>query len=147
MMTKTVKKGIFLISMRIHAKQKKGQLLFGFFLLVLCACTPRTNERPVPPPVTSPLTRGYIGYGVITASFTHITAEPSEGSVSLGYLRRGTLVRVIRRQSIRGNGFTSWVYIEDQQGAHRVSGWLREDVMTIFNNENQARTAAEFMIR
>jgi hypothetical protein len=101
------------------------------------------DESPVIPPVTSPLTRDYIGFGIITASFTHITADPSENSQSLGYLRRGTLVKIIRRQvQNTPDGFSSWVLIDGEQ-----QGWLKEEVMDIYNNENQARTASESLIR
>ena len=140
-MTKTAKTVIFLISMRIQANWIKGQLLLALCLLFF-ACTGRKDEAPVTPPVTSPLSRNYIGYGVITVSFTHVAAEPSENSPSIGYLRRGTMVHVLRRQPARENGFSSWVFVE---GSFR--GWLKEDVMIIYSNESQARTASESMTR
>jgi len=103
----------------------------------------KKEESPVIPPVTSPLSRDYIGYGVITASFTHITSDPVENSTSLGYLRRGSVIRIIRRQSINTSGnFISWVLTDGHQ-----YGWLREDVMDIYENESQANTASENMIR
>jgi len=111
--------------------------------LVLNSCGVNREEVNVVPPVTSPLSRDYIGFGVITDSFTHITSEPVENSPSLGYLRRGTLVRIIRRQIIRTReGFIPWVLIDGNQ-----QGWLREDVMDIYSNEGQARTASESMPR
>jgi hypothetical protein len=134
--------------MRISAKHTFGQLyrLFGFFiivLLMLVSCRVNREESPVIPPITSPLTRDYIGFGVITASFTHISVDPAENSASLGYLRRGSLVKVIRRQLLKTpESFVSWVLIDGQQ-----QGWLREDVMNIYNNERQARTASEVMPR
>ena len=129
--------------MRIILKQLFGQL----FLLQLCfvllsACSSNREETPVIPPETSPLTSDYIGFGVITDSFTHITEEPSNNSNSLGYLRRGSLVKVIQRQIIRTQeGFISWVLIINGE----QPGWLRESVMDIYNNESQARTAASFL--
>jgi len=139
--------------MRITAKYIFGQLTKKSFcfLFIICncllvflgSCSANREDIPVIPPVTSPLSREYIGIGVITASFTHVTAETSENSESLGYLRRGTLVRVIRRQIIRTpEGFISWVLIDGE-----TQGWLREDVMDIYNNESQARTASEVMSR
>jgi len=146
MMTKIGKKGIFGIDMIIQLKRRLSQLsvfscLFPvlFCLLTFFSCTRNREEAPVIPPLTSPLTRDYIGYGVITASFTHINEDPAENSASLGYLRRGTLVKIIRRQVIRTpGGFVSWVLTDGEQ-----QGWLREDVMDIYNNESQARTASE----
>jgi len=129
--------------MRITAKNSFCQLLLFFFTIVLCSCLLKKEESPVIPPETSPLSQDYIGYGVITNSFTHITADPSEDSPSQGYLRRGSLVRIIRRQSVKtGNVFVSWVLIEDSQ-----YGWLKEEVMDIYSSENQAKTASESMTR
>jgi hypothetical protein len=142
-MTKIVKAVIFFIDMRITVNHRIGQLLLMLFLVPLCACTGRNAENPVIPPLTSPLSRDYIGFGVVTASFTHITADPAENSPSLGYLRRGSLVRIVRRQTVRtGNIFTSWVLIEGNQ-----RGWLKEEVMDIYANESQARTASESLNR
>ena len=109
--------------------------------MALCACGANKEEIPVIPPVTSPLSRDYIGFGVVTSSFTHITDEPSQDSRDLGYLRRSSLVKIIRRQTIgTEGGFTSWVFIDGN-----LQGWLREDVMEIYESEDQARTASESM--
>jgi hypothetical protein len=140
-MTKNVKAVIFFIDMRITLKHTFSQLLAVFGIMALCACGAKKEEIPVIPPVTSPLSRDYIGFGVITSSFTHITAEPSQDSRDLGYLRRGSLVKIVRRRIIRTeNGFTSWVFMEGNQ-----QGWLREDVMEIYESEDQAKTASESM--
>jgi hypothetical protein len=129
--------------MRITVKHRLGQLLLLFCLTVLCACGKNKEEAPVVPPVTSPLSRDYIGFGVITSSFTHVTAEPAENSESIGYLRRGSLVRVLRRQTIKtGGAFTSWLLTDGNQ-----LGWLKEEVVDIYENENQAKTASESMPR
>jgi len=91
------------------------------------------------PPVTSPLSKEFIGFGVIKDSFTHIKSDPGDDSASLGYLRRGSLVKIVRRQTIKSEGnFNTWVLTD---GA--VKGWLKEDVMDIFDNESQAKTASE----
>jgi len=126
----------------IAQRRSLSQLSVIFAILSIAAfssCTGNKEDVPVVPPLTSPLTRDYIGFGVITASFTHVNADPAENSDSLGYLRRGTLVKIIRRQVIRTQeGFISWVLTDGEQ-----QGWLREDVMEIYNNESQARTASE----
>ena len=115
-------------------------LIYG---LALCACGGKNEESLVIPPVTSPLSSEYIGFAVINVSFTHVTAQPEEGSVSLGYLRRGSLVRVIERRIVTSaEGPRFWVLTE---GPPR--GWIREDVMDIYGNESQAKTASESVSR
>ena len=126
--------------MRITAIHIIGQLLL---LLTLCNCTGKKEEASVTPPVTSPFSKDYIGFGVITESFTHILSDPSEDSSSTGYLRRGSLVKVLRRKTIKNaDAFTSWVLIEGNQ-----HGWLKEEVMNIYDSENQAKTASESISR
>jgi hypothetical protein len=132
--------------MRITVKQSLGQLSFllifpALILFLLFSCDSKKEEIQVIPPITSPLSREYIGFGVITESFTHVTADPSQDSPSIGYLRRGSRVRIIRRQIIKTqDGFISWVLTDSQQ-----QGWLKEDVMDIYTNENQAVTASELL--
>ncbi|WP_461253492.1 hypothetical protein [Treponema sp. R8-4-B8] len=129
-------------------KQSLGQLSFfiiflALFSFLLFSCDSKKEEIQVIPPITSPLSGDYIGFGVITESFTHLTADPSQDSPSIGYLRRGSRVRIIRRQIIKTqDGFISWVLTDGQQ-----QGWLKENVMDIYNNENQAITASELLSR
>ncbi len=142
-MTKIFKAVIFFINMRIASKHIFGQLLILLCIAALCACSARKDDVPVIPPLTSPLSGDYIGYGVITDSFTHITSEPSEDSQSLGYLRRGSLVRITKRQTVRtGNAFVSWVQMESEQ-----NGWLKEEVMNIYSSESQAKIASESVLK
>ena len=137
MMTKTAKAVIFFISMRLTAKYALGQAIVFLAVLALCACGSKREEAPVIPPVTSPLSRDYIGFGVVIVSYTHISAEPAEESDSLGYLRRGSLVRITKRQAIRtGNRSVSWVWVL-AEGANQ--GWLKEDVIDIYDSESQAK--------
>jgi len=145
--------------MRITVKGTFGQLSalllvsLLFIIFNLSSCKANREEKPVIPPVTSPLTRDYIGFGVITASFTHINEDPAEDSRSLGYLRRGSLVRIIRRQIIKTQDeYVSWVLTDGKQDGfesdkNAAQGWLKEDVMEIYNNESQAKTASEAMVK
>jgi len=134
--------------MRLSVKHNISQvLIFGIVMLAACAavcsCSAQKEEAPIIPPVTSPFSRDYIGYGVITASYTHVTEEPEEGSVSMGYLRRGSLVRLKQRRTVKtGNSSVSWVLIEEP-----ASGWLKEEVMDVYDNESRAKTAAESIAR
>lgn len=144
-MTKTAKAVIFFISMRLTAKYAIGQALVFLVVMALCACDSKREEAPVIPPVTSPLSRNYIGFGVVIVSYTHISAEPAEDSVSLGYLRRGSLVRISKRQTVKtGNTSVSWVWVL-AEGANQ--GWLKEEVIDIYDSESQAKTAIESLAR
>ncbi|MCL2805625.1 MAG: hypothetical protein FWD26_06775 [Treponema sp.] len=125
-----------------------SQLAVILCLFLLCTCSAKKEDFSVIPPVTSPLSRDYIGYGVINASFTHICAEPSEDSPSLGYLRRGSLVRIIKRQTIRTrNEFVTWILTDGNlsNAQSAWSGWLKEEFVDIYSNESQAKTASESM--
>jgi hypothetical protein len=118
-----------------------GAALLVFVCALLASCGGKGEENPVIPPVTSPLSRPVIGYGVINVSYTHVNAEPGEGASSPGYLRRGSLVRIIERRRVKIDKRTeSWVLAE---GAYR--GWLKEEVVDVYDNEFQAKTAAESM--
>jgi hypothetical protein len=128
--------------MKVEALAYYGQL--GILLLMgvmvfWCSCTRATHEVAIVPPPTYPLSRSVIGYGVVSASYTHVVHEPGKGGVSLGYLRRGSIVRILERRLVTGTS-ESWVLVE---GNYR--GWLRETVVDIYNLEAQAKTAAEMM--
>jgi hypothetical protein len=52
-------------------------------------------------------------------------------------------VRVLERRSVSREGrVESWVLVE---GAYR--GWVREDVIRVYDNQAQAETAAEAMVQ
>ncbi|MDR2404530.1 MAG: hypothetical protein LBD78_10940 [Spirochaetaceae bacterium] len=113
-------------------------------MLLAGSCTRTTsgNVSIVPPP-TPLLSRQFIGYGVINVSYTHVTEEPVPNGVSLGYLRKGSVVQVLERRSVNNRGTVEiWVLVN---GVCR--GWLREDLVQVYSNEAQAKTAAETMDR
>ena len=110
-------------------------------IVLLTACIGNKEETPVIPPPTYPLSQVHIGYGVINVQYTRISSEPSEDSVSPGYLRRGSVVRVTERRLLRNSARgESWVFVE---GA--FNGWLRESLLDIYDNEMQAQTASRSM--
>ncbi|MDR0315394.1 MAG: hypothetical protein LBH97_00675 [Treponema sp.] len=111
--------------------------------LAFDSCSGKRDEAPVIPPATSPLSRPVIGFGVVNMSYTHVAAEPVEGAAVSGYLRRGSLVSIIERRSVRnGQKIETWVLAEGSS-----TGWLRETVVDIYDNELQAQTASEAMNR
>ena len=111
-------------------------------------CNRSQNELPVVPPVTHPLTREYIGFGVVNISFAHALSEPGSAGVSQGYLRRGTVVRIIERRQVHYRGRQElWVFAESNHlGPSSISrGWLPERTLEIFDRESRAITASRNM--
>jgi hypothetical protein len=108
-------------------------------LLVLSLCSCGASGDGIVPPLTSPLSRSLIGYGVVTVSYINVVDEPNPaGGVSLGILRRGTVAPVLERRRINVRGkLESWLLV----GGY-YQGWLREEALEVFENEAQARTAA-----
>jgi hypothetical protein len=133
--------------MKIKVKHPFSQVLCAvYILLFVAACDGRKEETPVIPPLSSPLSQAYIGYGVVNVSYTRIstgTAEDAATENSPGYLRRGSVVRVHERRLVKSGGKAeSWVLVEGDS-----RGWLRESLVDIYDNESQAMTASESMGR
>jgi hypothetical protein len=134
--------------MKIKVKCTGSQVYWLLCLLVfVSACNGTKEETPVVPPLTSPLSQSYIGFGVVNVSYTRITAQPEEGSAegnaSEGYLRRGSVVSILQRRMVKNQDkLESWVLVEGSD-----KGWLRESLVDIYDSELQARTASESMGR
>jgi hypothetical protein len=119
-------------------------LLLAFFSLG--ACSKKPGEVSLALPATPPLSRPVIGYGVVNVSYTHLAEAPGEGSLSLGYLRRGSVIRILERRAVLAERNSElWVLVEGPSPQGRERGWLRESVVDIYGNEFQAHTAAESM--
>jgi hypothetical protein len=118
---------------------------------IALSCKKNDEIRLVPPP-TPPLSREEIGYGVVNVSYTHVVDKPDSRGFSLGYLRRGSVVRILER---RGGGQgrpgvvpEPWALVEGRRGTGLDSqGWLPESVISIYPTEAQARTAAESLLQ
>jgi hypothetical protein len=118
--------------------------LTSFVFLSLSSCNLRKEEKPVSPPLTFPLSQSYIGYGVINVSYTRLSAGIEENSSSAGYLRQGSVVRIIERRLVKTEAKTeAWVLVASVEGS--TKGWLKESLMDIYGNESQAVTAAKSM--
>jgi hypothetical protein len=133
--------------MKNKAKCPFSQVLcIVYLLLFIIACDGRNEETPVIPPLSSPLSQAYIGYGVVNVSYTRISAGTAEDTAtenSPGYLRRGSVVRIHERRLIKNGGkVESWVLVEGDS-----RGWLRESLVDIYDNRSQAITASESMGR
>ena len=98
------------------------------------------------PPPTNPLIREFIGYGVVNPPFVHIVDEPRQDARPLAYLRRGSVVKIVERQTIRNRGIPeTWVLIDVTLPEGMIQGWLGENYINVFRNEGQANTAAGTM--
>jgi len=107
--------------------------------LSLSACNLKKEEKPVSPPITFPLSQSYIGYGVINVSYTRLSAGIEESASSAGYLRQGSVVRIIERRLIKNEEKTeAWVLVEGTS-----KGWVKESLIDIYGNESQAVTASK----
>ncbi|MDR0644883.1 MAG: hypothetical protein LBG05_08300 [Treponema sp.] len=109
--------------------------------IILFSCVRAKNSFSIIPPPTYPLSRPLIGYGVIVPSYTNLSSDPDANSFSHGYMRRGTIVKILERKAVRKqDAIESWVFVE---GGYK--GWLYEDEVHIYDSEAQAITASEVM--
>jgi hypothetical protein len=128
--------------MKINLNKAIRQVFLASLVsLSLICCNLRKEEKPVSPPLTFPLSQSYIGYGVINESYTRLSAGIEENSSSAGYLRQGSVVRIIERRLVRTE---PWVLVEKYYEG-TVKGWLKETLIDIYGNESQAVTAAKSM--
>jgi hypothetical protein len=115
------------------------------------SCRRSSEEQPVMPPATPPLARDYIGYGVVNVSFTNLLSENGPDAVSQGYIRRGTIVRIVERVQVNNKGkIESWIlgesnYLPSSASGGVSRGWLQESALLIFDSESQANTASKTM--
>jgi len=139
--------------MKIEVKWLSSQVCrIVVLLILLSACGRKKEETPVIPPLTSPLSQSFIGYGVVNVSYTRVSAQPeednsagnlAEDSSSPGYLRRGSVVCIVRRRLVKNQEKPeSWVLVSGS-----CTGWLKESLVDIYDTESQARTASESMGR
>jgi len=113
----------------------RAPIIFLFFTFVIAGCS---QKKDIDPPVTPPLSRDILGYGVVTSSYSQILNEPSNDGVSLGFIREKSIVAVLERRLIKeGEEMQYWVLVE---GNYR--GWLPESVIKLYDNEGKAHTAA-----
>jgi hypothetical protein len=129
----------------MNAKCAPKYFLITFILLSVLlasvACTARNGNIGLLPPETSPLSRELIGFGVVSVLYTRLNSEPSSESAASGQTRIGEIVRVLERRILReDDGSESWLLVEGDS-----SGWIREEMVGMYENEAQARAAAQAM--
>jgi hypothetical protein len=86
---------------------------------------------------------------VVNVSYTHVASEPGGQGLSLGYLRRGSVVRILERL-IPGREAgpvlpETWVRVEGR--AAGALGWLPESVINVYPTEAQANTASGVLLQ
>jgi hypothetical protein len=118
-----------------------------FFLPLACN---KSEVIRLNPPAMPPLSREEIGYGVVNASYTHMVDKPDGQGLSLGYLRRGSVVRVLERRSA-GRSTDQvppefWVLVESHPDPDS-QGWLPEPVIDLYPTRAQAQTASESFVQ
>jgi hypothetical protein len=102
------------------------------------SCAQKALDRDVIPPITAPLSRSVIGYGVVNTNYTHVLDRQGEGARSLGFLRKGAIVEVLERAAlVQGDKTENWMFVS---GAYQ--GWLKEDELRMYDTEAKAKTAA-----
>ena len=101
----------------------------------ILGCAPK---KEIEPPVTPPLSRSVLGYGVVTASYTRVFNEPNNNGVSLGFVREKAILTVLERRLIKeGDTLQYWFLTE---GNYR--GWIPESVIKLYETKGKAQTAA-----
>jgi len=110
-------------------------------LLFVAACSGRGDGGSALPPETRPISRPGVGYGVVSVPHARLGAEPSSAAAAAGHARMGDVLRVSERRVVReGAGSAAWLLAEGEE-----SGWIREELVHVYDNEQQARSAARSM--
>ena len=112
-------------------------------VVFIAGCDRTSEDTPVTPPLSRPLSREFIAYGVVTIPYAPLLSEPGSDRDS-GILRLGTVVRIIERRSETNRANTEiWVFVEGNYEGDNISrGWIQEAVLDLFSNEAQAVTAS-----
>ncbi|GAB1481256.1 hypothetical protein MASR2M78_00710 [Treponema sp.] len=114
------------------------RFLIAAFVVFLVSCSAARIENAVEPSSEPPLSRG-LGYGLILSSYAQVRDIPDSSGVSLGYYRRGSVVPVSERRSVKiGNSYQTWILNEG-----RERGWIIENEIGIYDNEAKAKTASK----
>jgi hypothetical protein len=99
------------------------------------------GERAPALPLT-PILRIKSRWGVVSAAYARVKADPSSQSEDISYLRKGTLVEVFAREYGRE-------VIDEERGLWfgvRVdgkSGWVFSGYLQVFDRREQAQRASE----
>jgi hypothetical protein len=112
-------------------------------LLMLISCAPQTQETPIDLPLTYPLSRVNLGYGLVIENYTRLLEKPDDKSGQTGLLRQGDIVILLERRIIKpGVAKTReyWDLCRDQDGKE---GWLPQNALHFFERKEMAETAKQ----
>ncbi|MCA1950978.1 MAG: hypothetical protein LDL24_10425 [Treponema sp.] len=118
----------------------KSGLLIGL-ILSSSSCFLASPEKELKPPATFPLSRSALGYVLITDTYTQLLDSLGNNSVSLGVLRKGSILPVLERRIVQSESKAErWILVMAQE-----RGWIRESSGRLFATEAQAKTALNSM--
>jgi len=118
-------------------------IIILYVLLHSVSCFLSKPEDTIYPPATHPLSRSVLGFVVITDSYTQLLDRLGSEGVSLGVLRRGTILPVLERRLMQGESKTeSWIFVAAEE-----KGWIREASGQVFQTETQAKTALRNLLQ
>ncbi|MDR0663429.1 MAG: hypothetical protein LBF80_05050 [Spirochaetaceae bacterium] len=106
---------------------------------MLSFCKRTSPEDEIILPVTPPLSRSVIGYGVINANYTRVMDKLGDEGNSIGFLRKGSIVEILeRRPVVMDEKAETWILASGS-----YTGWLRENELRIYSSKAQALTASQ----
>ncbi len=138
----------FLVRVQHTARRIVTCAIALYAISLYSSCNRQNPEFVIIPPSDHPLSRPVVGYGVIVPLYTNLSGEPEEDGGAHGYLRRGSVVRVLERRLInRGTADAPslpdvWVFVD---GGYQ--GWLRAEEVAVYDYEEQADTASKKMVQ
>ncbi|AEJ19582.1 hypothetical protein [Gracilinema caldarium] len=108
------------------------------------SCFLANPEQQLHPPVTFLLSRSVIGYVVITNSYTQLLDHYGRKGVSLGVLRKGTILPVLERRILQDGESTTerWILVSGEE-----KGWIRESSGKMYQTQAQAQTALKNLLQ
>ncbi|MDR1148301.1 MAG: hypothetical protein LBK66_06675 [Spirochaetaceae bacterium] len=113
------------------------------FPALLSSCERNSSEEDIVLPVTPPLSRSVIGYGVVNANYTRILDQQGDEGKSIGFLRKGQIVEILeRRPIVVDEKAEMWV-----RASGLYTGWLKENELRVYPAKSQALTASESISR
>lgn len=100
-------------------------------------------SRKAPEPIAfeeTPVISGGLGWAVVSIAYARLLSEPDAQAGDTGTARRSDMGRIAARERVFRNG-SAEVWYRLELGSS--NGWLREDAVSVFRNEAEARKAAE----
>lgn len=99
-------------------------------------------NRRAPEPLAfeeTPVISGGLGWAVVSIAYARLLSEPDAKAADAGTARRGDIARIAARERFfRGGSAEVWYRLE----LGPATGWLRNDAVSVYRNEAEARKAA-----